>query len=216
MSGRHDRVARLVGRGRVAAGTRHVDRELVHGRHHGVARDADLAERQRRPEVHAEDRVGAGIVEDAVGDHGLRAAGAFLSRLEREDDASLRGRVENQKIRRRVQRRHVSVVPARVHLPVRRGESEAGLLGEGKRVHVGPQEDRLSGPPRVEDGLNARPPDARAHGERARAHAIRDEAGRLDLLERGLRPGMDLAAEADGPGLDLLPRRSRALSRGGS
>ncbi len=107
-------------------------------------------------------------------------------------------------------------MPARVHLPVRRGEGQARLLGEGKRVHVGPEEDRLSRPPRVEDGQNARSPDSRAHDERARAHAVRDEAGRLDLLERDLRPCVDLTAEADGLGLNLRLAPRERLHEGGS
>jgi hypothetical protein len=204
VGGGHDRVARFVGGGGVAARTRHLDEELVHGGHHRAARDADVAERQGRPQVHAEDHVGAGVVEDAVRDHGLRAARAFLSRLEREDDAAPGGRIEKQKVRCGIQRRHVSVVPARVHLSVCRGERQSRSLHERQRVEIRAQEDGLAGSPGVEKGGDAGLSDTCPHLEAARDHPRRDEASRLDLLERGLRQGVDLSPQSDGPGVDAL------------
>ncbi len=142
-----DGVARLVRRGRVPAGARDVDPELVDGGHHGAGRDARRAERERRPEVDAEDGVGAGVVEDAVGDHRGCAARALLGRLEREDDAAARGRVEQQKVGRRVEGGDVPVVPAGVHPAVRRRERQAGLLGDAA-ARRGRREEGRSGPGR--------------------------------------------------------------------
>ena len=171
LRGRDDGVARLVRRGRVSAGARDVDPELVHGRHHRAGRDAGLAEREatsrggrrRRRPARGSSRTPSAIIEAAPPAPSSAGWNAKTTR-------PFGRRVEEQEVGRLVQSRDVAVVPARVHPPVRRRERQARLLGDGQRVEVGAQEDGLPGPARVEDGGDARLPE-RPSARRARARA---------------------------------------------
>ena len=66
------------------------DLDAVGGRHRRPRRDADASRRQARPVVERVDLLGGKALEEAVGDHLLRAGVAFLARLEDE----IRGAVE--------------------------------------------------------------------------------------------------------------------------
>ena len=106
--------------------------------------------------MEAENDVRTRVGENAIGDHRGRASGALFGRLEGEDDPSPFRRVPKEEIGGHVERRDVAVVPAGVHLPVGRGEREAGPLRDGERVELGAEEHRPPRTPRVQKGRERR------------------------------------------------------------
>jgi hypothetical protein len=111
------------------------------------------------------------------------------------------------------ERRHVDVVAAGVHdarlgaarIAGRglRGVGQAGPLGDGQGVEVGPQHhDRPFA--RAQDADDAVAADARRHLAAGLAPQARQLRRRLPLLERELRPGVELAVGLDEP--RQLPR----------
>ena len=171
----------------------------------GAARDADLAERQRRPEVDAEDGVGPRVVEDAVGDHRLRRrrrlprAGwnAKTTRPSRGGRGAGGPRPRPAPRRARRARRRASVRSSRRTggPSSRRPEARRGRRAGERSFRVGP----CRGRPRRR---SSRRPSARRG--RARASRSATSAGRLDLLERGLGPRVDRRGGGGQPRLDVV------------
>ncbi len=175
----------------VPAAALDLDLEVVDGGHERAAVDADLSDGQGAPEVEAEGRAHA--LEDPVVRAGLRAALAFLGRLEEKahGGAGLPGREPS---RDRERHRHVAVVPAGVHAP--RDRRGVGLLArflQGQRVHVRAEQDaRAAALVRDDSG----PADAFARSEADRSQSLRDDPRRAALLESDL--GMAMEVPADG------------------
>ena len=144
-------------------------------------------------------------VEDAVGDHGLRAGAVLLGRLEHGDDRArplFLGR--DQLLERAEQRRHVHVVPARVHdrhvvaggvgAARRARVLEPGLLGHRQRVHVGAQPDDRPLAVLDERG-DAGLADALLECDAQLRQVLRDHPGRAGLLEGQLRMPVQIDVE---------------------
>ena len=100
----------------------------------------ELADRQPGMVVQAIDRVAGEALEQAVLQHRLRAADAFLGRLEDEVDGATESARFRQIFRRAEQDRGVAVMAAGMH-PVRdlAGVWQPGRFLHGQRVHVGPK-----------------------------------------------------------------------------
>ena len=120
--------------------------------------------------------------------------------------------------------RHVRVVPARVHDaaldPGGAGgadlarEGEAGLLGDGERVHVGAQQQDRAGPVlhyRDDAGLA----DARGDLEAEFLRLGGELGGGLDLLHRQLGIGMEVAIQRHQRRHVLRHRVAKLLGFGG-
>jgi hypothetical protein len=110
--------------------------------HHRPALHVEAAHLQLGPVVHAEDGVAGETREQAVVDHRLGAAQAFLGRLEDEVHRAVETFRQRQVRGRAQQHGGVAVVAAGVHQPgVARAVGEAVAFQDGQRVHVGTQAD---------------------------------------------------------------------------
>ena len=140
LAGGDDRIDRAMRHRRMAARSGHPDGELG-GRRHDRARPyRELADRQARHVVHAEDAVDAEALHHAFLDHLVAAAAAFLGRL--EDDRHRAREVPRlgEIFRRTQQHGGVAVMAAGVHLAGNRGcVGLARGLADRQRVHVGAQ-----------------------------------------------------------------------------
>jgi hypothetical protein len=119
------------------------DLEDVRRGHHGAVGHPDLAYRQLRPQVGADDHINP--VHHPGLDHLLGAAGGeLLGVLEEETHLSFNTVPHpRENLRRPEEHGCVTVVPAGMHRAwVLRGELEVVLLLDGQRVHVGPDRER--------------------------------------------------------------------------
>jgi hypothetical protein len=117
-------------------------------RHERTFAESDSADRDAGHVVHAVDGVARKSLEEAILQHGLRAAEPFLRRLEDKLHGPREVRILRQDLRSAEQHRCVSVVPAGVHT-TRRGRRvrQRRLLDKGECVHVRAQADcPLAGP----------------------------------------------------------------------
>ena len=130
--------------------------------------------------VGRDDRDSGGL-EHALGDHRLGPAFDLLGGLEHEDDrpGDLLA-VSREQACGTDESRRVQVVTARVHIPVLRGEVEAGVLDDRQRVHVPAQQHRGPGFPALEDGHH--------RGERLPRGDLKSQPGEL-IEHRPLREG---------------------------
>ncbi len=191
--GGDDGIGRLVRRRAVSASALDLDLEMVDGGHERAAVDADLADGQGAPEMEAECRADA--LEHAVVGARLRAALAFLGRLEEEAHrgAGLAGREAPGD---REPHRDVPVVSAGVHAARdRRGVGLRARFLQRQRVHVGAEQDAGAGAPVVGDdpGLSH----ARAGREADRLEPRHDDSRRAVLLEGELGMPVQVAPRGD-------------------
>ncbi len=101
----------------------------------GAGRHGDGAHRQHRRVVRA--TAGRKALEQTVGDHGLRAAAAFLGGLEDQVDGAVEAARLRQVARRAQQHGGMAVMTAGVHhAGAARGVGEGVELAQGERIHV--------------------------------------------------------------------------------
>ena len=113
--------------------------EHVGAGEHRAPVDDHTAGRGLVPDVCANDAVGRTVVEQAVVQHGERAAGDLLGGLEGEHDAASQPVFHGRKDPGRTEGDgDVAVVAAGVHYAVGRGEFEAGCFVDRQAVNVGP------------------------------------------------------------------------------
>ena len=92
-------------------------------------------------------------LEEALGDHRLGASFDFLGRLEHEHDGP--GQlvtVRGEQTSGTDEASSVHVMATSVHVAVRRGVVESGVLSDGQGIHVPPQQHRRSGTSALEHG----------------------------------------------------------------
>ena len=111
----HHRVARQMRQGGVAGTALDAELDASARGHHGAVVHRDGAGFEARPVVVAEDPLHREALEQAVGDHALRAAAAFLGRLEHEVHRAGPRRVLLQQRRGAEQRGGMAVMAAGVH-----------------------------------------------------------------------------------------------------
>ena len=146
--------------------------------------------------------VDSGRLEDAVGDHRLRAVRRFLRRLERELHGACEGH-RREPARHFEPNRDMPIVSAGVHLA-----GVAGTVGnvvrffDGQSIHVGAEQDAAAIPPFILlYGHDARLADPRSHLIVERTQAAGDERRGSRFLEPQLGMLVDLAPRGD----ELLP-----------
>ena len=119
----------------------------------------------------------SGGVEETLGDHRLGTALDLLGGLEHEDDrAGDRLPVRGEQPGGADESGRVHIVPAGVHVPVRRGEVEPRLLLHRQRIHVSAQQHRGTGACAPEHGHH--------RGQALPRRDLEAEAG--ELVEDGL------------------------------
>ncbi|MCY1521686.1 hypothetical protein D9M68_565110 [compost metagenome] len=205
LHGRHDRVDAQIGHASVRALALHDDGEFVAGRHDGAGGQAELAGLHAGPVVHAEHRFHGEAREQAVVDHALGAAAAFLGGLEDDIDRAGVVAVLRQVARRSQQHGGVAVMATGVHLAVvLAGMRERVDLLHGQRVHVGAQAhgavSRLVAADDPDDARAAQPAmDFDAPFFKLRGHHV----GRAEFLEGQFGMRVDVASNL---GNVVMPR----------
>ena len=224
-----DRIDAGPGAGPVAALRPDLEREAVDVGRHEARGVADAAGLERVVDVVGEEGPGDDVLERALPDHQVRPAAALLGGLGDEHDrAGQVGLHRRQHGRDAEEHRGVDVVTAGVHEPglpavddgfLPRGEGQAGLLRDRQGVHVAAHGHDGTGLAALEDPDDARLGVARPDLEAELAEIIGDDAGRARFLEAELRVAVDVLADGDelggeliGRGLDLL-RQGRRGSR---
>ena len=147
-AGDHDRVNGEVGPRSVATLAAHRQRHGVGGGHDGPRAGEEGARRRTGMVVKAENCIAGKSLEEPVGDHALCAAvdaglfGGLEHKVHGAGEAARAGEVFS----RAEQHGRMPVVAAGVH-PARHLARirQARLLGDGKRVHVGPDRDAARG-----------------------------------------------------------------------
>ena len=149
MQGAHDRRGGKDGVGpelrhrRVTAAPRHDDLEHVGGRHHRARPQADAADRQAGPVMHAVHCGYGKFFEQALLNHHSAAGLVLFGRLEDEAHGAPKPARLGQVAGGTEQHRRVPIVAAGVHLAgPRRAMREVVALFQRQRVHVGAQTDR--------------------------------------------------------------------------
>ena len=203
-----DRIDALLRERRVAASSLDDDREGVGRGHERAGRDGGGAEVEHAQQVTADHRVDA--VERARGNHVARSAGQLLLGV-LEDEPHLAAQAVahlHERARDGEQHGGVAVVAAGVHDALVLGrERDATLLDDRERVDVRAQSQDGTGPIGDEPRQHARGRRPRELEPAERRERLLDEAGRLVLLERQLRPAMEVPPP-------LAPRRRMRQQRG--
>jgi hypothetical protein len=131
----------------MAAAATNRDLRGVGCRHERPRSEQERAGRYAGMVVHAEDRVAGKALEQSIGDHLLRTAvlAGFLGWLEHQVHGAREVARLRELLRGAEQHRRVAVVAAGVHHAGNSARPRlAGFLGDGQRVHVGP--DRHAAP----------------------------------------------------------------------
>src|SRR4029450_804120 len=172
------------------------DRDVEKGAagHHRPGTDLEFPDREARPVVHAEDDLARELVEQAVIDHRLGAALAFLSRLKDEMHGAVEIAALREIARRAEQHRRVPVMAAGMHAPLMLRAVREGVGCEDRQaIHIGAQPYR---PWRVADPQPADHPglaDAAMHLDAELFQPLGDEIGGALFLEAELAMRMDVA-----------------------
>ncbi len=194
LNGHHQRVDAGLGARAVRPHAGDVDVEERAAGHHRPGAHVEPADRELGPVVHAEQHVARKALEQAVGDHRLRAAQAFLGRLEDEVHRAVEVARLRQIARRAQQHRGVAVMTAGVHAAlVLRAVVEAVGLVDRQRVHVGAQADRLVRAAVAKHADDTRASDAAVHLDAEALETLRDEVGGAVLLEAQFRVRVQVA-----------------------
>ncbi len=196
--GDHERVARLVRHGGMAALPLHRDVEERRAGHGRALADAERAGPAIGRIVHPVDLVAGEPLEEPVGEHALRAAEPLLRGLEDQHRRPREVPRRRQMLRRAQQHRRVPVVTAGVHDPGRPGGVvEVRALLDRQRVHVRAQPDPARPlTPAVDQPDDARPRDAVVHlVHSVLPQLVGDDPGRPVLLEPQFGMGVQVAED---------------------
>jgi hypothetical protein len=160
-------------------------------------------------------------VEQALLQRPGRATLALLARLEEEPDpAGQVAPVLGQQPGGADEHGGVGVVPAGVHDPVDLGGVvEAGVVGHGQGVHVGPQQDRRPRPAAVEVGHDRAQPLAGGDRERQPGQGVEHPGLGGRQVEAQLGAAVEVAAQRHhvvvqgaGLGQQVVGRRARRVA----
>ena len=209
-----DGVGRVMRLRRMAAAAAQHDVEAVGRRHDRAGPRLRLAERQVGPVVQRIDAVAGEAIEQAVLDHGARAALAFLGRLEDEVHRAVEAPRARQLARSADQHAGVAVVAAAVVNALRAaGMGGAPELDHRQRVHVGAQADAARAAAAAQRADHAGAAQAFMDLEAEQPQRLRRHAGRAPLLERELGMRVQVAAQRDQFGQQVGDRRGNRVQR---
>lgn len=198
--------------GAVSATTRDLDLEAICGRHHRAWIDTHRARFQARPVVQGIDRIARKGVEQAVFQHGARAAAAFLRGLEDQHGGAIEVARLRQVLCRADQDRRVSVMAATVHQARLSGlVPELVVFSHWQGIHVGAQADHASTVATLaaNHADHAGLADATMHFDAQRFQRASHDARGAHLLESQLGMGVQIA-----PQRRQFVMKSRIDSRG--
>ena len=173
------------------------DDRLVARRHERPFAKQQHAGFLARMVVHAEHGVARKALEQAVGDHFLRAAvdAAFLGRLEIQMHRAREIARGREMLRGAEQHGRVAVVAARVHLAVRAARvRQAGLLDDRQRVHVGANADAALAVAHFQRAYDAGLTDPARDLPAPLFELLCDQCGGLHFLVRQFRMMMNVMA----------------------
>jgi len=194
----HDRIARLVRHGRMAARALDDDVEEARPGHGGAGLAENAPRRGVGVVVQPVELVAGKALEQAFRDHPARTAEPFLGGL--EDQHCRAGEVAR---RREIaggaeQDRGMAVMAAGMHLAgIARGIGQVRGLGDRQRIHVGAQADAaLAGLLAVDDADDTGPGNALMHlVDPPVAQRLRHDPRRARLLEADLGMRVQIAAD---------------------
>ena len=172
------------------------DVEEVGAGHRRSRQDRDLAMVQVRRIMQPVDLVAGEFLEQAVLDHGARAAEAFFGGLEDEMHGAVEISGLGQIARGAEQHGGVAVMAAAVEAAGNgRAPAQIGVLFHRQRVHVGAQADALAASAlALEHADHAGAAEAAMHLDAPLRQLVGDDAGGADFLEADLGMGMQIAA----------------------
>ena len=177
-----------------------VDVEERPAGHHRPAVHREAAHRELGPVVHAEQAVAGKALEQAVLEHGARAAQALLGRLEDEVHCAVESPGGGEVARRAQQHGGVAVVAAGVHAPgVLRAVREGVGFFDRQRVHVGAQAHAARRVAVAQHPDHAGAAHAAMHLDAEAGELLGHQGGGAGLLEAELGVGVDVSP----PGLHL-------------
>ena len=189
-----DRVHARLGAGAVRSHPFDVDVEERPAGHHRSRADRELADRELRPIVDAEDRVARELLEQPVLDHRLGTAEPLFGRLEDEEHLPLEAAGLGEIAGRAEKHRGMPIVPARVHPPiVPRLVFDPRRLLDRQRVHIRPEPHRTGRVADPERSDHPGTPDTPVDLEPELLEPARDQVGGPVLLEAKLGMGVDVA-----------------------
>ncbi|MDT4836594.1 hypothetical protein FQZ97_703010 [compost metagenome] len=226
----HQRVDGEVRHGAVAADAFDHHVQQVLGGHQRTRAEAQVAGFQAGHVVHAVQGFAGESLQQAIGEHGLGAALAFLGGLEDQVERALEVARGRQVARRAQQHGGMAVVAAGVHASgVATAVGQAGVFEYGQGIHVGAQAQGAAGAAIAQHADHAGVADAGVHLIAPFTQQARHQGGGALFFETQFGVGVDVLAqclELDGdvvePGLDMCvtshcccsPRGSAAALRG--
>ena len=130
--------------------------ELIGRGHHRARHGGELACRQARPVVHAENAAHRPALEQAIIDHGLAATFMLFRRLKNKMHHTIEVARLGQVLRRTQQHGGVAIMTAGMHASgVLRAVGKVIALFDRQRIHVGAQADGMHGLLAVTQGAGA-------------------------------------------------------------
>ncbi|MNQ80524.1 hypothetical protein D3C85_955090 [compost metagenome] len=185
--------------------------QQVLGGHQRAGAKAQVAGFHAGHVVHAEQCLAGEAVQQAVGEHGLGAALAFLGRLENQVQGAFEAAGGRQVARRAQQHRGMTVMAAGVHAPgVAAAVGQAGGFDDGQGIHVGAQAQGAVGAAVAQHADHTGAADAGMHLEAPFHQQACHQGGGALFFEAEFGVGVDVLAqrlELDGdvvePGLDM-------------
>ena len=196
MAGGDERVDGFLRAGAVAALAGDGDVEERGAGEADAGAGGELADRHAGAVVQAVDGVAGEALEQAVLQHGLGAAAAFLGGLEDEVDGAVEVARFGQVFGGAEQHGGVAVVAAGVHAAGDlAGVRQAGGFLHRQRVHVGAQADRGLAVAVAQHADDAGLADAAMHLDAPLLQFARDQVGGAEFLQPEFGMGMDVAAD---------------------
>ena len=196
LGGRHDGIDAVMRPRAVTAHAHDVDVEQIRHRHHGALRKSVVSHGHFRRTVSGIDFRHVPTGEESVVNHLFSSGPAFFTGLNDDHRRARKITGFRKRIRRRKRPRRVPVVPAGVHDARRFGSPFAArFFDEGKRVHVGSEQNRAAVIRAITADQGYHPGAAHAFGDFVTAEFAQCRRGQLrrfKFLQTHFRMRMDL------------------------